>query len=64
MATFDAKENGYITREALKQALTQNGWQPLDEEDVEEVLNFADKDYSGLINYEDFVKQVMQPVSG
>jgi|EP00966_Prymnesium_polylepis_P132173 Ca2+-binding EF-hand superfamily protein len=64
METFDAKENGYITREALKQALTQNGSQPLDEDAVEEVLNFADKDHSGMINYEDFVKQVMQPVSG
>jgi len=64
MATFDLKENGYISREALKEALTMmQGAEPLDEEDAEEILRFADKEKNGMINYEEFVTRIMAPVS-
>jgi len=64
MATFDVKENGFISRADLRQALVASmGEEPLNDEDADEILDFADKEQSGMINYEDFVKRIMQPVN-
>ncbi|PON93955.1 GPCR kinase [Trema orientale] len=50
---FDQDDSGYITREELRQAMTQHGMG--DEATIDEILDDVDTDKDGKINYEEFV---------
>ncbi|XP_058090878.1 calcium-dependent protein kinase 29-like isoform X3 [Magnolia sinica] len=50
---FDIDKSGFITRDELKQALTEYGMG--DEVTINEVINDVDTDHDGRINYEEFV---------
>ncbi|XP_028794261.1 calcium-dependent protein kinase 29 [Neltuma alba] len=50
---FDKDNSGYITREELRQALTEYGMG--DEATIDEVIDDVDTDKDGRINYEEFV---------
>merc|ERR1712205_289685 len=57
--TFDADNSGYITREELVETLTTMG-DPVDEETINGMIQEADVDGDGKINYEEFTK-IMLP---
>ncbi|GAB2210464.1 hypothetical protein Droror1_Dr00015730 [Drosera rotundifolia] len=50
---FDKDNSGYITRDKLKQAMTQ--YQMGDEATTDEIINDVDADKDGRINYQEFV---------
>lgn len=50
---FDEDDSGFITREELRQAMTQYGMG--DEATIDEILEDVDTDKDGRINYEEFV---------
>ncbi|KAL6524864.1 Calcium-dependent protein kinase 29 [Orobanche minor] len=50
---FDRDNNGHITRDELRQAMTQYGMG--DEATIDEVLDDVDTDKDGRINYDEFV---------
>ncbi|XP_061350152.1 calcium-dependent protein kinase 29-like isoform X3 [Gastrolobium bilobum] len=50
---FDKDNNGYITRDELRQALTK--YQMGDEATIDEVIDDVDTDKDGNINYQEFV---------
>ncbi|EXB81510.1 Calcium-dependent protein kinase 29 [Morus notabilis] len=50
---FDKDGSGFITREELRQAMTQHGMG--DEATIDEIINDVDTDKDGRINYEEFV---------
>ncbi|KAL6994779.1 Calcium-dependent protein kinase 9 [Sarracenia purpurea var. burkii] len=50
---FDKDGSGFITRDELRQAMTQYGMG--DEATIDEVINDVDTDKDGRINYEEFV---------
>ncbi|KAF5747197.1 putative calcium-dependent protein kinase [Tripterygium wilfordii] len=50
---FDKDNSGFITRDELRQAMTQYGMG--DEATIDEVLDDVDTDRDGKINYEEFV---------
>ncbi|XP_031405501.1 calcium-dependent protein kinase 29 [Punica granatum] len=50
---FDKDNNGFITREELRQAMQQHGMG--DEATVDEVIDDVDTDKDGRINYEEFL---------
>ncbi|KAK6131315.1 hypothetical protein DH2020_034944 [Rehmannia glutinosa] len=50
---FDKDNSGYITRDELRQAMTQYGMG--DEATIDEVLDDVDTDKDGKINYDEFV---------
>ncbi|OVA15943.1 Protein kinase domain [Macleaya cordata] len=50
---FDKDGSGFITRDELKQAMTEYGMG--DEATIDEVINDVDTDKDGKINYEEFV---------
>ncbi|XP_016687701.2 calcium-dependent protein kinase 29 isoform X2 [Gossypium hirsutum] len=50
---FDKDSNGFITRDELRQAMTQYGMG--DEATIDEVIEDVDTDKDGRINYEEFV---------
>lgn len=50
---FDKDDSGYITRDELRQAMTQYGMG--DEATISEILDDVDTDKDGRINYEEFV---------
>jgi len=62
-ASFDETQNGHITTEQLKAALTQMGLEPMEEEEAEEIVKLADREKDGLINYEEFIKRINQSIS-
>merc|ERR1712054_248320 len=53
--TFDADGSGYITRDELIETLTTMG-DPVDEEVITGMIQEADLDGDGKINYEEFTK--------
>merc|ERR1712072_1458001 len=53
--TFDADGSGYITRDELVETLTTMG-DPVDEEVINGMIQEADLDGDGKINYEEFTK--------
>merc|ERR1711988_1080941 len=57
--TFDADGSGYITREELIETLTTMG-DPVDEETINGMLNEADLDGDGKINYTEFTKIMLE----
>lgn len=50
---FDKDDSGYITRDELKQAMTEYGMG--DEATIDEVIQDVDTDNDGRINYDEFV---------
>merc|ERR1712199_99897 len=57
--TFDADGSGYITREELIETLTTMG-DPVDEETINGMINEADLDGDGKINYAEFTKIMLE----
>merc|ERR1711908_144563 len=58
--TFDADGSGFITREELIETLTTMG-DPVDEETINGMIQEADVDGDGKINYEEFTKIMLAP---
>lgn len=56
---FDKDGNGFITSKELKHVMTNLG-EKLTIEEAEEMINEADLDGDGQINYEEFVKMMME----
>merc|ERR1712205_288592 len=58
--TFDADGSGFVTREELIDTLTTMG-DPVDEETITGMIQEADVDGDGKINYEEFTKIMLAP---
>ncbi|KAI3730323.1 hypothetical protein L1987_61492 [Smallanthus sonchifolius] len=56
---FDKDNSGFITRDELKQSMTQYGMG--DEATINEVLDDVDTDKDGTINYEEFAAMMRKP---
>ncbi len=56
---FDRDNSGYITAEELKQVLDTIG-QKLTKAEIEEIIRQADVDGDHTINYQEFVRFIMQ----
>lgn len=54
-AVFDQDHNGFITRDELRSGLAIMG-ENLSESDIDDLLNLADVDKDGQINYEEFIQ--------
>ncbi|XP_027940259.1 calcium-dependent protein kinase 29-like isoform X1 [Vigna unguiculata] len=57
---FDKDNSGYITREELRQALTE--YQMGDEATIDEVIDDVDTDNDGKINYQEFVAMMRKGI--
>ncbi|OIW06238.1 hypothetical protein TanjilG_28763 [Lupinus angustifolius] len=55
---FDKDNSGYVTRDELRQALTE--YKMGDEATIDEVIDDVDTDKDGKINYEEFVTMMRQ----
>ncbi|XP_022975823.1 calcium-dependent protein kinase 29 [Cucurbita maxima] len=53
---FDRDGSGFITRDELRQAMTQYGMG--DEDTIDEIINDVDIDGDGKINYDEFVNMI------
>ncbi|XP_062024522.1 calcium-dependent protein kinase 29 [Rosa rugosa] len=58
---FDKDQSGFITRDELRQAMTEYGMG--DEATIDEVLEDVDTDKDGRINYEEFVAMMTRGVA-
>uniref|UniRef100_A0A7N0UDS1 EF-hand domain-containing protein n=1 Tax=Kalanchoe fedtschenkoi TaxID=63787 RepID=A0A7N0UDS1_KALFE len=54
---FDRDQNGFISAEELKQVMINLG-EKLSDEDVEQMINEADLDGDGQVNFEEFVRML------
>ncbi|KAL1510988.1 hypothetical protein AB1Y20_005813 [Prymnesium parvum] len=61
-ATFDVEQNGHVTVDQLRQALTSMGSEPLSESEVNDIIEIADREKDGLVNYEELMKLILQPI--
>mgnify|MGYP001140977776 FL=1 len=59
---FDVEGKGFITAEELRQAMINFG-EPLSEEELQHLLNMADVDRDGRINFVEFVRWQLAPTS-
>jgi len=55
--TFDKEGNGFLSRNDLKHIMTSLG-EPISDKDADEILNVAEVDGDGQINYVDFFNKV------
>ncbi|XP_057959223.1 calmodulin-like protein 11 [Malania oleifera] len=55
---FDKDQNGYISASELRQVMINLG-EKLTDEEVEQMINEADLDGDGQVNYDEFVKMMM-----
>merc|ERR1712217_104566 len=55
---FDRDGNGNISKEELRHVMTNLG-EKLPEEEIEKLINEADENKDGQINYDEFVKMMM-----
>lgn len=60
---FDKDNSGYITAEELKSVLDSVG-EKLSQGEIEEIIRQADVDGDHTINYQEFVRFIMQSQSG
>jgi len=60
---FDKDNSGYITAEELKSVLDSIG-EKLSQGEIEEIIRQADVDGDHTINYQEFVRFIMQSQSG
>ncbi|OAF71029.1 hypothetical protein A3Q56_01203 [Intoshia linei] len=56
---FDVKRTGYIANKDLRDVLTTMG-EILSEEEISELIQEADTDSDGFIDYEDFISKLMK----
>lgn len=56
---FDKDGNGFISAAELRHVMTNLG-EKLTDEEVDEMIREADVDGDGQINYEEFVRMMMQ----
>jgi len=56
---FDLNKDGVITVDELKEVLGKVG-EIMTTEEIEDMVKMADKDGDGVINYEEFVKMLLQ----
>ncbi|XP_064622013.1 neo-calmodulin-like [Lineus longissimus] len=54
---FDTNKDGYITTEELKKVMTDLG-EPLNQEELDELLKDFDIDKDGRFNYQEFLKMM------
>ncbi|XP_020237359.1 calcium-dependent protein kinase 19-like [Cajanus cajan] len=54
---FDKDDNGYITRDELRQAITEH--QMGDENAIDEAFNYVDSDKDGKITYDEFMTMMI-----
>eukprot|EP00095_Tigriopus_kingsejongensis_P012274 maker-scaffold577_size191314-snap-gene-0.34 protein:Tk12274 transcript:maker-scaffold577_size191314-snap-gene-0.34-mRNA-1 annotation:"striated muscle-like" len=55
---FDRDRNGYITASELRFAMNQLGY-PIDQNEAKRMIQDADKNGDGLVNYEEFYNKIM-----
>merc|ERR1712232_652534 len=60
---LDEDNDGYITFPDLRNMLMKEGNTPLSEQEVDELMMFADSAGNGLIDYEDFLRWLTAPRS-
>lgn len=60
-AMLDDNKDGFIPLVEFRRMLMQEGQAPLSEQEVEELLMFADSDSDGLIDYRDFLTWLSNP---
>mmetsp|Transcript_51998 Transcript_51998/g.146539 ORF Transcript_51998/g.146539 Transcript_51998/m.146539 type:complete len:204 (+) Transcript_51998:38-649(+) len=58
---LDINKDGYIPLTELRNILMKEGQQPLSEQEVDELLMFADLDGDGLIEYKSFLRWLSNP---
>mmetsp|Transcript_89235 Transcript_89235/g.139650 ORF Transcript_89235/g.139650 Transcript_89235/m.139650 type:complete len:181 (-) Transcript_89235:33-575(-) len=58
---LDDNKDGYIPLVELRYYLMHEGTQPLSEQEVDELLQFADVDGNGLIDYHSFLRWLANP---
>merc|ERR1719414_1703513 len=58
---LDANKDGYIPLAELRTVLMKEGTQPLSEQEVNEMMAFADVDGDGLIEYKGFLRWLSNP---
>eukprot|EP00386_Alphamonas_edax_P015715 GDKI01047994.1.p1 GENE.GDKI01047994.1~~GDKI01047994.1.p1 ORF type:complete len:163 (+),score=71.32 GDKI01047994.1:112-600(+) len=56
---IDKDKNGFISPAELRHLLTNIGRNPLTQEEADELIQMADTDGDGLINYNEFFKSLM-----
>ena len=59
---IDKNNDGYISKEELKQLIEQNNMSMAQEEDLNNIYDQCDKNRSGKIDFEDFIKMVLNDV--
>merc|ERR1712117_367071 len=59
---LDDNKDGYIPLVEFRSILMREGQAPLSEQEVDELLMFADLDSDGLIDYRSFLKWLGNPV--
>jgi len=60
-AMLDDNKDGFIPLVEFRRMLMQEGQAPLSEQEVDELLMFADSDSDGLIDYRDFLTWLSNP---
>merc|ERR1719277_2223342 len=60
---LDVNKDGYIPLADFRHILMKEGQQPLSEQEVDELLMFADVDGDGLIEYKSFLRWLINPAS-
>merc|ERR1719498_2059366 len=58
---LDDNKDGYIPLVELRSLLMREGQAPLSEQEVDELLMFADADSDGLVNYRTFLTWLANP---
>merc|ERR1740133_971881 len=58
---LDENKDGYIPLVELRSILMREGTKPLSEQEVDELLHFADTDADGLIDYRKFLRWLENP---
>merc|ERR1712039_1072664 len=60
---LDTNKDGYIPLAELREVLMKEGQQPLSEQEVDELMMFADVEGDGLIEYKSFLRWLINPDS-
>mmetsp|Transcript_39154 Transcript_39154/g.72986 ORF Transcript_39154/g.72986 Transcript_39154/m.72986 type:complete len:184 (-) Transcript_39154:208-759(-) len=58
---LDDNKDDYIPAVELRALLMKEGQAPLSEQEVDELLLFADPDHDGLVNYKEFLRWLSNP---
>eukprot|EP00440_Ansanella_granifera_P034750 gb/GFBE01037697.1/.p1 GENE.gb/GFBE01037697.1/~~gb/GFBE01037697.1/.p1 ORF type:complete len:203 (+),score=57.72 gb/GFBE01037697.1/:1-609(+) len=61
MEMLDVNKDGYIPLADLRAVLMKEGTQPLSEQEVDELMMFADTEGDGLIEYKGFLRWLSNP---